>query len=55
LLCKINDWFPVLHRANPAQRGEYEIEGGGASLHRPEPEEGLSVGSLLAGADRRST
>lgn len=48
-------WFPVLRRATPRQREQYEIGGGGISLHWPELDEDLSVAGLLAGADWRST
>jgi hypothetical protein len=48
-------WFPILHRASPEQRSEYEIGGGGVSLHWPELDEDLSVANLLSGADWQST
>ena len=48
-------WFPVLHKAHPAQRDQYEIGGGGVSLHWPELDEDLSVANLMAGVDWRST
>jgi hypothetical protein len=48
-------WFPVLHAATPEQRADYEIGGGGISLHWPELDEDLSVAGLMAGADIRST
>ena len=48
-------WFPLLHAASPQQRQQYEIGGGGVSLHWPEIDEDLSVANLLAGADWRST
>ena len=48
-------WFPILHKAHPAQRDQYEIGGGGVSLHWPELDEDLSVANLMAGADWRST
>ncbi len=47
-------WFPLLHEATPEQRDQYEIGGGGVSLHWPELDEDLSVASLLAGADWQS-
>jgi len=47
-------WFPLLHEATPEQREQYEIGGGGVSLHWPEIDEDLSVLSLLAGADMQS-
>jgi len=48
-------WFPLLHKAEPHQREQYEIGGGGVSLHWPEIDEDLSVANLLAGADPTST
>jgi hypothetical protein len=48
-------WFPVLNAATPEQRSQYEIAGGGISLHWSELDEDLSVAGLLAGADPRST
>jgi len=47
-------WFPLLHEATPEQREQYEIGGGGISLHWPEIDEDLSVAGLLAGADWES-
>ncbi len=47
-------WIPALHRASPEQREQYEIAGGGISLHWSELDEDLSVAGLLAGADRGS-
>ena len=47
-------WFPLLHEATPQQREQYEIGGGGISLHWEEIDEDLSVASLLAGADTQS-
>jgi hypothetical protein len=47
-------WFPLLLKASPEQRGEYEIGTGGASLHWPELYEDLSVAGLMAGADHES-
>jgi hypothetical protein len=44
-------WFPLLHEATPEQREQYEIGGGGVSLHWPEIDEDLSVAGLMAGAD----
>lgn len=44
-------WFPLLRRATPQQRANYEIGGGGTSLHWSELDEDLSVASLMAGAD----
>lgn len=48
-------WFPLLHEATPEQRAEYEIGGGGVSLHWPALDEDLSVASFLAGADWQSS
>ncbi|MDX6497174.1 MAG: hypothetical protein QOG23_434 [Blastocatellia bacterium] len=48
-------WFPVLRNATPDKREEYEIGGGGTSLHWPELDEDLSVAGLMAGADLRTT
>lgn len=48
-------WFPLLHQASPAQRENYEIGGGGISLHWPEIDEDISVANLMAGADWQST
>lgn len=47
-------WFPLLHEATPEQRENYEIGGGGVSLHWEEIDEDLSVASLLAGGDTQS-
>jgi len=47
-------WFPLLHEATPQQRENYEISGGGVSLHWPEIDEDISVAGLLDGADRHS-
>lgn len=44
-------WVPLLHEATPEQRANYEIGGGGVSLHWPDIDEDLSVASLLTGAD----
>ncbi len=44
-------WFPLLHEATPEQRAQYEIGGGGVSLHWPDIDEDLSVASFLAGGD----
>ena len=48
-------WFPTLRMAKPEEREQYEIGGGGVSLHWPQLDEDLSVAHLLAGADWRST
>ncbi|MEO6726855.1 MAG: DUF2442 domain-containing protein [Blastocatellia bacterium] len=47
-------WFPLLSEAAPEQREQYEIGGGGNSLHWPEIDEDLSVTNLMAGADWQS-
>ena len=44
-------WFPLLRQATPEQRSNYEIGGGGTSLHWPDLDEDLSVAGLMAGAD----
>ena len=43
--------FPLLRQATPEQRSNYEIGGGGTSLHWPDLDEDLSVAGLMAGAD----
>ena len=48
-------WFPLLHKAVPKQREQYEIGGGGISLHWSEIDEDLSVANLMAGIDWKST
>ena len=45
------NWFPLLRDATPQQRANYEIGGGGVSLHWPEIDEDLSVAGLMAGVD----
>lgn len=47
-------WFPILQKATPAQRAQYEIGGGGISLHWPKLDEDLSIAGLMAGVDWRS-
>ncbi len=47
-------WFPLLYEATPAQRANYEISGGGISLHWPELDEDLSIAGLMAGVDLAS-
>jgi hypothetical protein len=47
-------WFPLLLKASPEQRAEYEIGGGGTSLHWSELDEDLSVAGLMAGTDLQS-
>jgi hypothetical protein len=55
ILCVPLVWFPTLQKATPEQRGHYEIDGRGISLHWPDLDEDLSVAGLMAGADRGST
>lgn len=47
-------WFPLLRDATPEQRGNYEIGGGGVSLHWPGIDEDLSIAGLMAGVDRNA-
>jgi len=47
-------WFPVLRAATSKQRAQYEIGGGGISLHWPDLDEDLSIAGLMAGVDERS-
>lgn len=47
-------WFPVLRDATSQQRANYEIGGGGISLHWPDLDEDLSIAGLMAGVDWRS-
>jgi len=42
-------WYPRLLDATPAQRGKWEICGGGFGIHWPELDEDLSTQGLLAG------
>jgi len=44
-------WFLLLREATPEQREQYEIGGGGISLHWPELDEDLLVANLMAGVD----
>lgn len=44
-------WFPLLYEATPEQRENYEIDGGGISLHWPDIDEDLSLAGLMAGVD----
>ena len=43
-------WYPRLLEATPAQRGKWEISGGGFGIHWPEVDEDLSTEGLLRGA-----
>jgi hypothetical protein len=45
-------WFPALRDATSKQRANYEIGGGGISLHWPDLDEDLSIAGLMAGVDR---
>ncbi|MCI0333097.1 MAG: DUF2442 domain-containing protein [Planctomycetes bacterium] len=47
-------WFPLLRDATPNQRANYEIGGGGVSLHWPDIDEDLSIAGLMAGVDRNA-
>jgi hypothetical protein len=44
-------WFPLLRDATPEQRANYQICGGGVSLHWPDVDEDLSIAGLMAGVD----
>jgi hypothetical protein len=44
-------WFPLLREATAQQRANYEIGGGGVSLHWPDIDEDLSIAGLMAGVD----
>lgn len=48
-------WFPLLHQATADQRKNFEIGGGGASLHWDEIDEDISVAGLLAGGDSQAS
>ncbi len=43
-------WYPRLFDATPAQRGRWELAGGGYGVHWPDIDEDLSVEGLLRGA-----
>jgi hypothetical protein len=47
-------WFPLLRDATVDQRREYQICGGGISLHWEEIDEDISIAGLMAGADPHS-
>ena len=47
-------WFPLLFEAKSEQREQYEIGGGGISLHWPNLDEDLSIAGLMAGVDQQS-
>ena len=48
-------WFPLLYEASSEQRKNYEIGGGGISLHWEDLDEDLSVANLMTDVDWRST
>lgn len=48
-------WFPRLRDAAPDARLQYEIGGGGISLHWPALDEDLSIAGLMAGVDTKRT
>ena len=41
-------WFPALYEATPQERQQYEIGGGGVSLHWAELDEDISIAHLFA-------
>jgi hypothetical protein len=47
-------WFPLLRDATRKQQSNYEIGGGGVSLHWPDIDEDLSIAGLMAGVDHNS-
>ena len=48
-------WFPALRNATAQQRKQFEIGGGGVSLHWPELDEDLSIAGLMAGVDLQAS
>jgi hypothetical protein len=48
------NWFPILRNAKPDERANYQICGGGVSLHWPDIDEDLSIAGLMAGVDRNA-
>jgi hypothetical protein len=48
------NWFPILRNATADERGNYQICGGGVSLHWPDIDEDLSIAGLMAGVDRNA-
>ena len=48
------NWFPLLRNATPEERANYEIGGGGVSLHWQDIDEDLSAAGLMAGVDRNA-
>ena len=43
------EWFPRLAHASPAERGNWQIGGGGNGVRWPDLDEDISVEGLLAG------
>ena len=43
-------WYPRLLHANPGQRANWKIAGGGFGIHWPDVDEDLSSEGLLRGA-----
>jgi hypothetical protein len=43
-------WYPRLHAATPAQRGNWRLTGEGTGIHWPDVDEDLSTEGLLRGA-----
>ena len=41
-------WFPRLARGSAAERGRWQLIGGGVGIHWPDLDEDLSVAGLLA-------
>lgn len=48
-------WYPRLLAAKPAERGHWEIAGGGYGIHWPDIDEDLSTEGLLRGAPAPKT
>ena len=46
-------WYPRLANATAAERGKWQIAGGGFGIHWPEIDEDLSTAGLLCGAPAR--
>ena len=42
-------WYPRLLHANPVERGNWQLIGGGAGIHWPDVDEDLSIEGLLHG------
>lgn len=42
-------WYPRLHHATPAERGNWRMISGGEGIHFPDVDEDISVASLIAG------